>query len=150
MLGLGLSLAPIGAYLAVTGEFATVPVLFGLAVLSWVSGFDIIYALQDDEFDRSNNLHSIPVRFERIGAIKISTGLHVFTFIMLGGAGYAGNFAWFYWAGYLIFSAMLLLQHRLVKPNDLSKVNLAFMTTNGIASLVFGILTVLDLYLFSV
>ena len=150
VLGLGLSLAPIGAYLAVTGEFATVPVLFGLAVLSWVSGFDIIYALQDDEFDRSNNLHSIPVRFERIGAIKISTGLHVFTFIMLGCAGYAGNFAWFYWAGYLIFSAMLLLQHRLVKPNDLSKVNLAFMTTNGIASLVFGILTVLDLYLYSV
>ncbi len=150
VLGLGLSLAPVGAYLAVTGEFALVPVLFGLAVLSWVSGFDIIYALQDDEFDRSNNLHSIPVRFQRIGAIKISNGLHVFTFLMLGYAGYAGNFAWFYWAGFLFFTAMLLLQHRLVKPNDLSKINLAFMTTNGIASLVFGILVVLDLYLFSV
>ena len=150
VLGLGLSLAPVGAYLAVTGEFALVPVLFGLAVLSWVSGFDIIYALQDDEFDRSNNLHSIPVRFQRIGAIKISNGLHVFTFLMLGYAGYAGNFAWFYWAGFSFFTAMLLLQHRLVKPNDLSKINLAFMTTNGIASLVFGILVVLDLYLFSV
>lgn len=150
VLGLGLSLAPIGAYLAVTGSFALVPILFGMAVLTWVSGFDIIYALQDDEFDRSQNLHSIPVKFHRSGAIKISNGLHLMTFLLLGYAGYAGNFAWFYWAGYLFFTAMLIVQHRLVRPDDLSKINLAFMTTNGFASLVFGILVVLDLYLYNV
>lgn len=148
VLGLGLSLAPVGAYLAVTAEFAWVPVWFGIAVLTWVGGFDIIYSLQDDEFDREQQLHSIPVLLKRPRALKLASALHVITAFCLGIAGWQGNFAWFFWAGYAFFVLMLLRQHLLVSPTDLSKVNIAFMTTNGIASVVFGLMVILDLFLY--
>lgn len=148
VLGLGLSLAPVGAYLAVTASFAWVPIWFGLAVLTWVGGFDIIYSLQDDTFDKEQNLHSMPVLLNREGALKLSALLHLVTAFALATAGWTGNFAWFYWAGFLFFMLMLLRQHKLVSPNDLSKVNIAFMTTNGVASVVFGAAVILDLFLY--
>lgn len=148
VLGLGLSLAPIGAYLAVTAQFAWVPIWFGLAVLSWVGGFDIIYSLQDDTFDKEQNLHSMPVLLNRTGALRLSMGLHLITAFALATAGWSGNFGWFFWAGYLFFIAMLIRQHKLVSPEDLSKVNIAFMTTNGVASVVFGATVILDLFLY--
>jgi 4-hydroxybenzoate polyprenyltransferase len=147
VLGLGLSLAPIGAYLAVTGHFSLLPVLFSLAVIFWVSGFDIIYALQDIDFDQSQNLYSIPSLLGIKNALKVSELLHVLSAAAVINAGFYGEFHWLYWVGILVFCGMLIYQHTIVKPNDLSKVNIAFMTANGIASVVFGVLVIVDLYL---
>ncbi len=147
VLGLGLSLAPIGAYLVITGEFALTPVLFSLAVLTWVSGFDIIYSLQDEEFDKSLSLHSIPSALGKEGALKLSTLIHVLTALFVILPGVVDSFSWFYWIGVLVFCSMLIYQHLLVKPNDLSKVNLAFMTTNGIASIFFAAFFLLDFFI---
>ena len=147
VLGLGLSLAPIGAYLAVTGHFSLLPVLFSLAVIFWVSGFDIIYALQDIDFDQSQNLYSIPSLLGIKNALKVSELLHVLSAAAVISAGFYGEFHWLYWVGIFVFCGMLIYQHTIVKPNDLSKVNIAFMTANGIASVVFGVLVIVDLYL---
>ncbi len=137
VLGIGLALAPIGAYLAVTGSFSLLPLLFSFSVLFWVSGFDIIYALQDEEFDKNNQLNSMPVRLGKKGALQFSNILHLIsaTFIFL--PYFFGNFGMFYLSGVLVFVGLLIYQHSLVKPNDLSKVNVAFFTTNGVASVVF-------------
>ncbi|MDA3953655.1 MAG: putative 4-hydroxybenzoate polyprenyltransferase [Bacteroidales bacterium] len=145
VLGLGLSLAPIGAYLAVTGEFALLPVLYSLVVLFWVSGFDIIYALQDLDFDKEQELKSLPVFFGKKGALLASTLLHILTASLLILAGYLGQFGIFYWIGTFIFIALLFYQHTLVKPNDLSKIDLAFFTTNGIASVIFAVFIITEL-----
>jgi len=150
VLGLGLSLAPVGAYLAVAGHFDWIPVVFGLAVLSWVSGFDVIYALQDESFDRDQGLYSMPSFFGKERALKISEWLHLGTasFMVLGSNmlfSAAPQASWMLWIGTGIFLGLLVYQHYLVKPNDLSKVNMAFFTTNGIASMIFGTLTILDL-----
>lgn len=147
ILGLGLSLAPIGAYLAVTAKFDLLPVLFSLAVLSWVSGFDIIYALQDDEFDRSEKLFSIPASFGRTKALCVSELLHLTSAVFVILAGLYGSFGWLYWLGVAIFLGLLIYQHIIVKPNDLRNVNLAFMTSNGIASIVFAVFVIADLFI---
>jgi 4-hydroxybenzoate polyprenyltransferase len=146
VLGVGLSLAPIGAYLAVTGRFDWLPLLFSFAVIFWVSGFDIIYALQDEEFDKNNQLHSIPAALGKKNALRVSELLHVLSALVVIGAGFYGNFGWLYWVGVSVFIGMLIYQHSVVKPNDLSKVNLAFMTANGVASVVFAIFVILDLF----
>jgi 4-hydroxybenzoate polyprenyltransferase len=147
VLGLGLALAPIGAFLAVSGEFNIIPLFFSAAVLFWVSGFDIIYSLQDEEFDKTHELHSIPVLLGKKNALMLSNILHLLTFSALSIAGSLGEFSLYYWIGFWIFSALLVYQHTLVKHNDLSKVNLAFFTTNGIASLIFGAFVITDLLL---
>ena len=147
VLGVGLSLAPIGAYLAVTGEFAVLPVLFSFTVLFWVSGFDIIYALQDEEFDKANQLHSIPAAIGKTKALRISELLHTLAAACVAFVGVYGHFGTWYWCGVAVFMGLLLYQHSLVKPTDLSKVNMAFFTANGIASVVFSIFVILDLFL---
>jgi 4-hydroxybenzoate polyprenyltransferase len=146
ILGLGLSLAPIGAYLAVTGRFDLLPILFSFSVLFWVSGFDIIYALQDEEFDKENKLYSIPAWVGKAKALRVSELLHVLSAFCLLFAGWLGNFGWLYWIGAVIFIGMLVYQHSIVKPNDLKRVNIAFMTANGIASVVFAIFVIADLF----
>ncbi|MDE3184074.1 MAG: putative 4-hydroxybenzoate polyprenyltransferase [Bacteroidota bacterium] len=146
VLGLGLSLAPIGAYIAVTGQFALVPVLFSFSVLFWVSGFDIIYALQDEEFDKENNLYSIPSWLGTTRALRVSEYLHFLSAAAVIAAGMIGYFSWLYWAGVLVFSFFLFYQHTLVKPKDLSKVNKAFFSSNGIASVVFCVFVLLDIF----
>ena len=147
VLGVGLSLAPIGAYLAVTGQFAFLPILFSFTVLFWVSGFDIIYALQDEEFDKNNQLHSIPAALGKSKALMVSNLLHILSALCVISAGVYGDFGLWYWIGVAIFCGLLIYQHTLVKPNDLKKVNMAFFTTNGIASVVFAIFVILDLFL---
>lgn len=142
VLGLGLSLAPIGAYLSVSGQFNLIPVLFSLLVLTWVSGFDIIYALQDESFDRSQKLHSIPAMLGTRNALRVSNFLHTCSGILVISAGVLGHFNLVYWIGALIYVAMLVYQHLLVKPNDLSKVNIAFINTNSIASICFALFTI--------
>lgn len=147
VLGVGLSLAPIGAYLAVTGQFALLPILFSFTVLFWVSGFDIIYALQDEEFDKTNQLHSIPAALGKSKALQVSNLLHILSAACVIAAGVYGHFGTWYWIGAALFTGLLIYQHTLVKPNDLSKVNMAFFTTNGIASVVFAIFVILDLFI---
>lgn len=149
ILGLGLGLAPIGAYLAVTGEFAFLPIFFSLAVVCWVSGFDIIYSLQDDEFDKKTKLYSIPSTLGRKNALLVSSILHVLcVFFITVPLFYPGSqLGGFYMLGILFFIGLLIYQHRLVKPDDLSKVNLAFGTTNGIASVVFAAFFLMDIYI---
>ncbi len=147
VLGIGLSLAPIGAYLAVTGVFAWLPILFSIAVICWVSGFDIIFALQDEAFDKENNLYSMPSFFGIKKALNISIVLHCIAAIAVIYAGYIGHFGWLYFIGTAVFCGMLIYQHIIVKPNDLSRVNIAFMTANGIASVVFAIFVIADIFL---
>ncbi len=147
VLGLGLSFAPIGAYLAVTASFSLLPVLFSFAVIFWVSGFDIIYALQDVEFDQSQQLYSIPSVLGKSKALRVSEIFHALSAVCVVIAGINGHFHWIYWLGIAVFVGMLIYQHSIVKPNDLSKVNIAFMTANGIASVIFGILVITDLLL---
>jgi 4-hydroxybenzoate polyprenyltransferase len=147
ILGLGLSLAPIGAYISVTGSFDVQPVIYSLIVLTWSGGFDIIYALPDNEFDRSQELRSVPSALGLRGALTISIIVHFVTFCLVVTAGYLGSGGIFFWVGALLFASLLIYQHAIVKHNDLSRVNLAFGTTNGIASLIFAFFVILDLYL---
>lgn len=145
ILGVGLSLAPIGAFLAVTGVFAWLPLLFSFAVVFWVSGFDIIYALQDEEFDRSQQLHSVPSWLGTARALAVSRLLHVLSAACVITAGWMGKFGWLYWLGVAVFAGMLIYQQSIVKPRDLRRVNLAFMTANGLASVLFAILVISDI-----
>ena len=147
ILGVGLSLAPIGAYLAVTGEFTLLPILFSLAVIFWVSGFDIIYALQDEDFDKSQKLYSIPAWLGKSKALRVSELLHFLCAACIITAGFYASFGWLYWIGVIVFTAMLIYQHSIVKPDDLRRINLAFMTTNGIASVVFSLFVIADLFI---
>lgn len=147
VLGVGLALAPIGAYLAVTGHFAWLPLLFSFTVFCWVSGFDIIYALQDESFDREHRLNSIPVLLGTKGALRFSEVLHVFSIVFVVTAGFYGHFNFLYWLGVAFFIGLIVYQHSIVKPNDLSRVNLAFGTTNGIASVVFATFTIISLFI---
>ena len=151
VLGLGLALAPIGAYLAAGGNFDLIPILYAFAVLFWVAGFDIIYALQDEGFDKQNQLSSIPVLLGKQNALWLSSILHIFCAIFIFSAAYLlgieyTNFNWLHWLAAIIFVGLLFYQHTLVKPNDLSKINLAFFTTNGIASLLFSSMIILDMF----
>jgi len=145
VLGLGLSLAPIGAYIAVTGTFALLPLIYSFIVLTWVSGFDIIYALQDDQFDRDTGLYSIPAMMSRREALGMSVALHSVSFMLVTVAGLVGQSGLIYWAGALVFTGMLVYQHMIVKPDDLSRVNMAFGTTNGVAGVIFGLAVIIDL-----
>lgn len=145
VLGIGLALAPIGAYLTIAGQFSMVPLFFSFIVLTWVSGFDIIYALQDEEFDKANNLNSIPAALGKKNALMVSNILHIVSAALIITVGFYASFGWIYWVGAIIVIALLVYQHTLVKPDDLSKVDLAFGTTNGIISCVYAAFTITDL-----
>ncbi len=146
-LGLGLSLAPIGAYLAVAGHFEFLPLLFSFCVLFWVAGFDIIYALQDIEFDRKEKLRSIPATMGARNSLVLSVFFHIIALSMLVVAGITGPFDFLFWIGLGIFTLLIIYQHLIVKPTDFSRVNLAFATLNGFASIVFAVFVILDIYL---
>lgn len=147
ILGLGLSLAPIGAYLAVTGNFNIVPLMYSVVVLFWVSGFDIIYSLQDISFDKTQRLKSIPAVLGKKKALMVSNIFHFISAGFVIAPGLIAGMGIYYWIGTTIFISLLIYQHLLVKPNDLSRINLAFFSTNGVASIIFAIFTILDLYL---
>ncbi len=142
VLGLALSIAPTGAYLSVTGKFALSPVILSAIVLLWVSGFDIIYALLDTEHDRENNLHSIPGLFGIKSALGISAAGHLFIVPLLILFGIITKLGWIYYMGAFMFTLMLFWQHMLVSSQNLNKVNAAFFTANGFASVLFAIFTI--------
>lgn len=147
VLGLGLSLAPIGAYIAVTDRFALVPIFFSISVICWVGGFDVIYALQDIAFDREHHLRSIPSLLGIPRSLRVSELLHLLSFGAIMAAGILGGFGVLYWCGTGVFGYFLIYQHTLVKPQDLTRVNRAFFTSNGIASVVFSLFVLADMYL---
>lgn len=147
VLSLGLAIAPIGAYLAVTGEFNWLPILLSAVVFFWVSGFDIIYALQDEEFDKGLNLKSIPTLFGKKRALQLSTFIHLFAAVFVIWVGVKAEATILHWMGAGIFILLLIYQHTLVKPNNLEKVNLAFFTTNGIASVIYGLFVIASLFI---
>lgn len=147
VLGMGLALAPLGAFIAVTGHVGVLPLLFSLLVLCWVAGFDIIYSLQDEEFDRSQQLLSIPVWLGKRKALKLAKVLHAVCVLLLLLAGWWGDFGLLYGVGSILFTAMLWYQHSLVRPDDLRRVNLAFMTANGLASVFFALFLIADLFI---
>ena len=146
ILGVGLSLAPVGAYLAVTNHFDVVPVLFGVLVIFWVSGFDMLYALQDEEFDKANNLFSIPVLIGRKKTLWLSFLFHLVSITCVVSCGLLAHFGLFYWIGVLCFSSLLMYQHVILKPTDISRINLAFATLNGISSIIFASLFLIDFF----
>ncbi|HRI27466.1 MAG TPA: UbiA-like polyprenyltransferase [Chitinophagales bacterium] len=146
VLGVGLGLAPVGAFLAVSSRFEWLPVMYGFAVLCWVSGFDIIYALQDEEFDKSHRLNSVPAWLGKQKALWLSNLLHFFSALLILSAGWYAGFGIWYWIASAVFLTLLLYQHTLVSATNLSRVNLAFFTTNGIASVVFAVLVLVELF----
>lgn len=147
ILGLGLSIAPVGAYIAIAGQFNWLPLMFSGIVLTWVGGFDIIYALQDVSFDKSNGFFSIPSKVGIRNALFISVFLHALTCILVVITGLITGFGLMYWLGSSIFTALLLYQHLIVKTYDLTRINRAFGTTNGIASVVFATFLIIGLYI---
>lgn len=153
VLGIALSIAPIGSYLSVTGEFHHVPLILSAIVLLWVSGFDIIYSIADEEFDKENNLHSVPCLFGKRWALYISSLGHLMVLPFLVLLYYSVNssventLSWIYITGSLIFSSLLLWQHLIISPKNLTRINAAFFTLNGIASVIFASFFILDLFL---
>lgn len=146
VLGLGLSLAPIGAYLSVTGQFHWLPIIFSFIVLTWTAGFDIIYSLQDEDFDRDLKLHSVPSTWGRKKSLSISSLIHGITAVLVVSAGLLAGFHYIYWIGAILFIGLLIRQHLIVKPNDISKVGISFMSLNGIASVTFAVFCLLEIY----
>jgi 4-hydroxybenzoate polyprenyltransferase len=148
-LGLALSLAPLGAWLAVADgpidlQELKIPVYLGMAVLFWLAGFDIIYSLQDHEFDKQHGLNSIPVRFGVTGALRLSSWFHIATVIFLALVGFAAHAGIVYWLGFAVVALLLAWEHRIVKPNDLSRINRAFFDLNAYVSIGYFLVTLAD------
>jgi 4-hydroxybenzoate polyprenyltransferase len=144
-LGIGLALAPIGAYLAVTARFDILPLIYSFIVIFWVAGFDILYSLQDMEFDRMEKLKSLPARLGRNNALILSSLFHLIALALVAAGGIIGDFHLLYWIGACIFAILLCYEHVIVKPTDISRVNLAFATMNGMASVIFACFLIADL-----
>ena len=153
-LGVALAIAPVGAWLAVAGsavrfeELAT-PALLGLAVLFWLAGFDVIYSIQDHDFDRQHGLHSIPARFGVKTALHLSSWFHIATVLFLAAVGLASELGTIYWLGFAAVAAALFFEHRIVTPNDLSRINRAFFDFNAYVSVAYFIATWADILLHS-
>jgi 4-hydroxybenzoate polyprenyltransferase len=143
--GLSLGLAPAAAWVAVTGEFSWAPLFWILAVMFWTGGFDILYALQDEEFDRANGLHSIPAKFSRRKAIWISRAFHVLTVVFLALAGLRVGAGVAYFVGCAFVAGLLTYEQSLVSERDISKLNFAFFTLNGYVSIGFFAFCLVDI-----
>jgi len=146
-LSLGLAIAPLGAYLAVTARFDLPPLILSSIVFLWVSGFDIVYSLQDEEFDKEHRLNSLPVRLGKRKALRLSELIHLLTALLVILLAVVLKGGGLHWAGVLWFTGLLLSQHLLVKPDDLRRVNMAFFTTNGLASVAYAVFLIADMFL---
>jgi 4-hydroxybenzoate polyprenyltransferase len=145
VLGLSLGGAPLGAWIAVTGSIAWPPILLGLAVLLWVAGFDIFYACQDYEHDISVGLHSIPARFGIERALVMARVLHLLAVVMMVLVGRSAGLNMVYWVGVGAIAVLLLYEHRLVRSDDLTRVNMAFFNLNAVISVLYLLFTLADL-----
>lgn len=152
VLGLGLAIAPVGGYLAVTGVWSSpwwLLIALTIGVMSWSGGFDVLYALPDIEFDRAQGLHSIPASVGVTRAIGIARALHVVTVLALAITVWAAGLGWLAWTGLAAVAALLTFEHSLVSSDDLSKLDAAFFTMNGVISLTFLGFVVADRMLLS-
>ena len=147
ILGLALGLAPVGAWIGVTGHWALAPILLGLGVMTWVAGFDIVYACQDVEFDRSNGLYSIPAVFGVKRGLEISILIHILAPLFFIAAGMLVQMGWLYYLGIGLAIGLLFRQHKIVSASDLSKVGIAFFNLNGYLSVLVFVFAILDLIL---
>jgi len=147
ILGIGLAIAPAGAYIAVSETLNLRIILLSIVVLLWTAGFDILYSLQDEEFDRENGLFSIPAKFGRKTAMYISSLIHIISIGIMFLWAYIQDANYLLWSGVGVFTILLIYQHLIVKPNDISRVNLAFGTTNGIASVCLATLTIISYFI---
>ena len=145
VLGLSLGIAPVGAYIAVRGEFALVPCILALLVMTWCGSFDIIYALQDQEFDRQSGLHSIPAKFSTRTSLNISIALHVVTIACLAWFASLLPQNWWIWIGAAIFTAIIIAEHILVTPTRQRNIGIAFGTLNGLASTTLAIFVIIGI-----
>jgi 4-hydroxybenzoate polyprenyltransferase len=147
VLGLAIAGAPLGAWIAVTGSFSWTILPLCIGVVFWLAGFDVLYALQDIDFDRSYGLHSIPQRFGIASSIMIARACHVITWILLAWTGHIFGVNDVYWIGLLIIAGLLVYEHALIKPDDLSKLDFAFFNMNGYISVTIFVATLLDLFI---
>lgn len=147
VLGFAIGLSPVGAWIAVTGQIDLVPILLGAAVMLWIGGFDIIYALQDVEFDRQMGLYSLPCKLGKAGALTVSRGMHILMLGLLACAGHLAGLHMSYFVGLAIVAGLIYYEHSLVSPDDLSRVNLAFFTLNGWISVSLFLFVVLDCWI---
>lgn len=139
-LGLALGIAPVGAWIAVTGSIELPALVLGLAVILWVAGFDVIYSLQDEEFDRAHGLHSLPARFGAARALLLARCFHLLAFAAFFVFAYFAGGGWLRWAAVAGAGLLLAWQHRLVRADDLSAVGAAFFTANGVLALLMCVL----------
>jgi 4-hydroxybenzoate polyprenyltransferase len=144
-LGLSLSLAPIGAWVAIREEISIVSIVLGLAVIFWLAGLDIIYACQDVEFDKSHGLFSFPARLGIAKALKLSALFHTIMILLLFSLIFSENLGLFFIIGVVLIAGLLWYEHSIIKPDDLSKVNIAFFNVNGIISIGLMIITIIDI-----
>jgi 4-hydroxybenzoate polyprenyltransferase len=144
-LGLAIAAGPGGAWIAVAGDVSAPALWLMAAVATWIGGFDILYALSDRDFDRAHGLHSIPARFGVRGALVLSAGLHALTVAALCGLARSADLGPIYWVGIAGITAILLWEHAIVRPGDLSRLDMAFFNLNGYVSLAFLVATGLDL-----
>lgn len=148
VLGVSLAIAPVGAYIAVTGSIAVVPVLLAGLVITWVAGFDIIYSLQDENFDRQSGLHSVPAHFGVKKSITISVLLHMISIYAVVVIGTYSGGEIVYWIGAALFTLVLVVQHILARPSRIDKIGATFTLINGVASILYALCTIIDLLAF--
>lgn len=146
-LGLSLAIAPSGAYIAVTGTLTWIPIVLSFLVFTWSAGFDIIYSLQDLDFDRKHHLNSMPARLGAFGSLAVSAGLHLITAFLAIWLVFAFGNTLLIRIGTMLFIALLVYQHLIVSPEKLDKVNMAFSTLNGIASITYALFVIPGLYI---
>jgi 4-hydroxybenzoate polyprenyltransferase len=144
-LGVSLLLAPLSAWIAIRGQVEWPPVVLGGAVLFWVAGFDIIYACQDTAFDRQTGLHSVPATFGIEQALWIAMACHAVMVILLAALPFVFELGWMYWCGIAALAILLVYEHWLIRPDDLTRVNLAFFNVNSVISVGLLAVTVLDM-----
>jgi len=150
VLGLSLAIAPVGAWIAVTGAFALLPVVLALAVVFWVAGFDVLYSLQDETFDREQGLRSLPAQLGNRRALLLSALFHAAALALLFGTFVLARGGLLFGLGVVLAGAFLVRQHAIVRPGDLSRVDAAFFTANGWLSVIFFLCGAADLLLRSV
>jgi 4-hydroxybenzoate polyprenyltransferase len=143
-LGLAIAAGPAGAWIAVRGDFTLAPGLLMIAVATWIAGFDVLYALSDRDFDRGAGLHSIPARFGVTGALVISAALHAIALGALVALAPTAALGLPYLVGVAVVAALLVYEHSIVRPNDLSRLDAAFFTLNGYVSVAFFVATLVD------
>ncbi len=149
VLGLALAIVPVGAWIAVKGIWEWEPVILAAGVLFWVTGFDVLYALLDEEFDQKQGIHSLVVRLGKKQAMRAAMLFHVVSIFFIFAFGYAAQLGWIYYGGALLYGGLIVYEHSLVSPDDISRVNIAFFNVNGVISIGMFVFTAIDLWISS-